>query len=137
MNPTIDAKAQTNNTNTKSAPDFGNGRYSPVMAEMFKDIQRVFGLPAEKAEIIARQFGSDFGRALGNAPVKAAVSGKLSKNGELTLKEAAKVKVITTNSITLARLIVALDEARSFGLTHESTYVLSQTLREWIDGLRA
>jgi hypothetical protein len=131
----------TENKNTVSAPsvstltakpDFGNGRYSAAMAEFCKDLQRVLHVAPDVAVSVAHEFGSDFGRAMASAPVDVRIAGKMSK-GLLNLRETSKVKVLATNSITLARLVVALDDARTFGLTHiDSKYMLSDALVKFL-----
>jgi len=121
----------------RPAPDFGNSRYSAAMRELFSDAIRVLGLTAEQAERLAKAFGNDYGRAMASAPIETRVTGKINNGGQITLREMAKVKVITTNALIIARLIVALDEARMFGLTHESTYILAPRLVEWLDNTSA
>jgi len=43
--------------------DFGKGTFSSNMKFMFDESQKLFGLTPEKAEKLARQFGSDLGAA--------------------------------------------------------------------------
>lgn len=125
-------------TTNKSRPDFGNGRYSPAMEEFYDDAIRIFNWPHIVAEKIARQFGADFGAAMKNAAVSVSVSGKVGKkwDGRFTLKEAAKEKVVSTHSITLARIITHCNESYSFGVNIvASQYVLHKFLQDYVDGV--
>lgn len=123
----------TTATDTSTAIYFGAGRYSDAAGEFYNDLQRLFKMSSKGAEKIARQWMSDFGAAMKNERVNASVSGKPTKNGELTLKEAAKAKVIATLSISLMRLCAYLDEGFKFGLNPtKSEFVLNETLATYI-----
>jgi len=119
MNTTIEQSA-TNKQATK-AIDFGGGRYSPLMSESFKDAKIIFGFNDASAEKLARQIGSDFGAAM-NGTIAASKIGKaLSKDGKVTLSEAAKAKVSVTNALTLMRVMAYANEAGKFGFSRNQT----------------
>lgn len=95
--------------NNEVEVSFGSGRYSPLMESIYKDAQKVFKLTPKQAEKIARQVGSDFGAAMASCQATASISRKLGKDGGVTLKDAAKVKL---NAITNALFVMrALDYA--------------------------
>lgn len=91
-------------------PDFGNGRYSGLMSEAYRDAIRLTDLSSAKAEDFARQLGSDWGRVKLSVSVK---YGNSTKDGAVSLKEVAKAKTTETKAITLARLLDRANELKA------------------------
>lgn len=131
MPETLDTQTQsTNQTDNTSAsaqpsapvkPDFGNGRYSPLMEEVYNDAQVVFGITPVQAEKLARGIATELGAIMASAPVEVRL-GKLSKDGKLTIAEASKLKgfTLTYNIAALRALHYAGDAGKhgfSFGAT--------------------
>lgn len=84
--------------------DFGAGKYSAAMSELYKDLQRVFGLTPAVAEKVARQFGSDYGAAMASSKAEIGFGKKYNSDGKITLTESLKAKnVPATHSIRLAK----------------------------------
>ena len=95
--------------------EFGTGRYSNIGRELYRDAQRVLGFTPEKSDAIARAYMSDIGRA--GAEVTKVKFGKPNKDGWISLGESAKAKFVkVTTSMQVARIVVALDEARKLGV---------------------
>ena len=102
-------------------PDFGNGRYSALMEEVWHDSQTVFKLESEKAEKLARQIASDLGAIMANQPVSVKM-GKVNNDGKLTISEACKVKGITlTNNIYVLRALFYAGDAGKHGFSFGDT----------------
>lgn len=96
--------------------NFGNGRYSPAMEEVYKDTQRLFGLTDIQAHIVAAQVGRDAGQ-LNNAKVSKLKVSSASKDGKVGLKEVVDaVKVTSTFALTICHLCAELDKLRKAGL---------------------
>jgi len=94
---------------------FGDGRYSSLMKESFKDSMRVLHVTQDEAVKIAKAIGRDWGAAMASSPVKVKI-GKVNKDAKVTLSEAAKMKgVPLTNAIFILRAIQFANEASSFG----------------------
>jgi hypothetical protein len=112
--------------------DFGNGRYSKAMGELFRDSRNYFGLSDKQAEKLARSFGADLGRlSTGEASVKI---GRLRKDGFIPLREAASVKCVLTNSIAIAKLVSNLNDCLTYGLDYAKTEVaLKEPMMEWLN----
>ena len=114
--PTVSGNDTTtmSNTTTQNAtetataskmPDFGNGRYSPLMLEAYRDALRLTKMSPSEAEAFARLLGADLGRAFSAAPSKVTY-GKANSHGRLTMKEAAGLKgIVATRPISIARLL--------------------------------
>lgn len=115
--------------------DFGNGRYSPLMAECFKDLQRIFKLDVVPAEKLARQIGTELGAIMANAPVDVKL-GKTNKDNKMTISEAAKVKNLTqTWAILALRAINFANEANKNGVSVKDTdWQMSEGLKKYIAG---
>jgi len=112
--------------------DFGDGRYSPAMRELYRDSQILLGLTEEQAFLAARTYGADLGRYSPELQIK---FGKLSKDSKLTLRETASVKGVTlTNSISIAKLCVLIREARLYGLESVSGVKFSGNVSDFIAG---
>lgn len=99
-----------------TSPDFGDGRYSSLMREAYRDAQRLTDLPPERCERFARDLGSDWGRA--QCKVKATY-GKTKSDGTTTLKDVGSAKIVETRSISLARILVKVNELKA--LTEAAT----------------
>ena len=118
--------------------DFGDGRYSKVMTELYGDAQRLLGLSSKQAEKAARQYGVDLGRYFASAQVEGINVGnaKKSKNwdGQVTLKEAVtKVKGHLTHALCVAKLCAMLQDAKTYGITSYPEVELSQALQDWLN----
>ena len=118
-------------------PEFGSGRYSIAMKEVYQDGIRIFRFSPEVAEKVARQFGSDFGAYMRDSVVETKIGKSINKDGKLTLAEASKVKGCTaTNAILIARAIDYCNNALKFGVSvRETKWTLAQELADWIDSL--
>lgn len=105
--------------------EFGNGRYSPLAGECYKDIKSVFGLDDKPADKLARMIASDFGSAVsqGKVTMKSAKVGKISDDGKVTLTEAAnKVKNITmTDALYCLKALKYAKEAGDNGFVWGKT----------------
>jgi len=106
-------------------PDFGEGRYSPLMEECWKDAQTIFGLESAKAEKLARNIANEFGawmatKALSLNDVKI---GKTGKDGKITLGEAAmKVKGATlTHALLALKALKFANESMANGFVRNET----------------
>lgn len=111
-------------------PDFGNGRYSTAMKELYQDSQRLLGLSPEHAKKLAEVFGSDLGRY---APKIEFKFGRKSKDGKITIRELSKMKDLTiTNSISLMRAVQLLQEATGWGVNSYKGVTLDAQFIEWL-----
>ncbi len=113
--------------------EWGNGRYSVLMKEAYKDAKRLFGMPSAKAEKFARQLGSDLGKV--NFQVTMTY-GKYNKDNKLNLKDVATAKLVTgTYSIAIAKCIAALNEANKLGVYQmgpRGAELVHDEIREWL-----
>lgn len=137
--PTVDA-AKTETVKTNLTPDFGNGRYSGMMGELFRDLCAI--LPESRkgtsvkpevsvAERIARQFGSDFGAAMATVVASGKVGKSINGDGKITLSEATKAKTTVTDAILIARAVAFANEAGKFGFHRGATeWKLNDQMRE-------
>jgi hypothetical protein len=125
----------TENQNKQAIGVFGNGRYSALMSECFTDAQRLLGIEESQADKLARQIGSDFGAMMRDAKVDAKVSKSVSKDGKVTLSEAAKVKgVTTTNALTALRVMQFQNEAAKYHISPGNTeWALVGEFKEYLD----
>lgn len=111
--------------------DFGNGRYSKIAWEYYRDAQRLLKLDDIVAEKAAKSFIADWGRA--NATVDSIGIGKINGHGLATLREVSKAKgVHMTPALSIAKLMVALDDARKLGVEEFSQLKLNQRLADWL-----
>lgn len=101
--------------------DFGNGRYSPLMRESFKAAKTIFKFNEAQAEQLARQIGSDFGAAMRDTIASSKISKSLSKDGKVSLSEAAKCKTTATDSLMAMRALQFASEAGKFGFSYGKT----------------
>lgn len=135
MQTTIETPTQSATKKQVTQIDFGNGRYSPLMSESFKDAKVIFGLNDKSAEKLARQIGSDFGAAMQNTIAASKIGKALSKDGKVTLSEAAKSKVTVTNALLLMRAMAYCNEAGKFGFSFGKTeWKLTDELQKVLDG---
>lgn len=111
--------------------DFGDGRYSQCMRELFKDSQRLLCLTPEQAEKLARNFGSEMGRL---SPTITFKYGKVNKDGKMSLRETcATLKGVThTYTLGLARCIMLLQEATGFGVNKFVKIQLDEQYQEYL-----
>jgi hypothetical protein len=113
--------------------EFGNGRYSTIARELYRDSQRVLNLSDEQADKLSRSYMADIGRA--NMEAKSVKVGKLNKDGYVNLSESAKAKYVKlTDSMRIAKIVVTLDEARKLGVDKFDKITLDKTLVGWLDG---
>lgn len=121
--------------------NFGNGRYSALAKECFDGAKQVFGLDETKADKLARIITTDFGAIMAaNTRMELAglKVGKLSKDGKLTLTEAAsKVKGVTmTDSIhALMALKYASDAGKNGFLWGKTQWAVTDLLTRYFAGL--
>lgn len=129
---TVDQKQQTTTIGM-----FGNGRYSPLMLECYRDSQVVFKLDEAQADKLARAIARDFGAAMTNAPVDAKVGKAVNKDGQVTLSEAAKLKNITiTNPLFALRALQYAADAGKFGFSWKLTeWSAGGTFKEYLESL--
>lgn len=111
---------ETQKTNTVKVElgNFGNGRYSPVMAELFSDTQRLLGFSKPQAHAVAARLGIDLGR-LGAAVISAdniRIGKTVSKDGYRTVAEVAKIKMPNSWALSVAAICNGLDTLRKQGL---------------------
>ena len=112
-NNTVEAP-ETSAKNTSAMPDFGNGRYSPIMQIAYKDAIRVIGLAPEKAELYAKAFGADLGQAKVSPTEMSNIKfGKVDKDGYTKIRETAKSTAVKFSySFELNKFIRGLDDLR-------------------------
>lgn len=130
--------SQLDNTATDNTPDFGNGRYSPLMLECWKDAQIILGLESEPAERLSRMIGSEYGALASTASVtmSSVTFGKAGKDGKVTIKEAAsKIKgVQLTYPLAFLRAMNWANEAGTVGFNRAgTTFKLNDKYTEWLD----
>ena len=120
-------------TNEGMIPDFGNGRYSNIARELFRDSQILLGITPKQAERLARCYTADLGRHLANQPVKVEL-GRITKDARITLKESATMKGVTcTYPITLAKLVVSLQDAKKLGVAKYDKITLTENAVKFLD----
>jgi hypothetical protein len=95
--------------------NFGNGRYSSVMAELYRDTQRLLGFSKEQAHITAARLGVDLGR-LSSGEAKVSFGKSVTKDGFRTIKEVCSVKMPESWAISIAVVCNGLDTLRKQGL---------------------
>lgn len=131
---------QSASDNKTQTPEFGNGRYSALMAEAYEDSMLILSLTSEQAEKLARQIGSDYGAIMASTTVtmdKAKVS-KTSKDGKVTVSEAsAKVKNVTmTNALFALRTINYVNECGKHGfIRNKCKWAVSESFQKYLDTL--
>jgi hypothetical protein len=115
MTTTLETQAATHEAN------FGDGRYSPLMKECYKDIKVIFKLDEVKAEKLAKLIGSDFGAAMRQVQATSSIGKSLSKDGKVTLRDACKVKTTETLPLRVMRALSYAAEAGKNGFLHGKT----------------
>lgn len=121
-------------TPASTKPDFGQGRYSPVMEEFYGDLCRLTEIGSEAAEKAARELGRDLGRYFAGQSV-AVKYGRANKDGKLNLAEAAKLKGVTmTHAITLAAMVAGVNDLnKSFKACRVEEFVIrNEAILEWL-----
>ena len=112
------------------AAEFGDGRYSNAMRELFHDSQRALGISQPQALKLAKAFGAELGRHNAQSSIR---FGKVNKDGKITLSESAKLKGLTmTYAVSLAKLTTLLHEARTYGL-EDADVTLANLHLEWLN----
>ena len=146
MRPVVALLGKTMDTQTSNAtqsttqqvkPDFGAGRYSALMESSYNDAMAIFGLESAQAEKLARQIGSDFGAAMRSAIADCKVGKSISKDGKVTLSDAAKVKGVTaTNALVAMRALDFASQSGKFGFSWRATkWETAGTLKEYLESL--
>lgn len=128
--PVINNPAPVLNQDANLEPDFGNGRYSHLMEQVYTQSQTVFKLPKDKAEKLARDISSEIGKVMANVKVDVKL-GKVSKDGKLTISEAAKLKGFTTTNQVMA--LKALHYAAEAGKNGFSWGKTQWKPIQWVD----
>jgi hypothetical protein len=106
----------------KLVPNFGAGRYSPLMKSVFEQSQVIFKLTPEQAEKLARQVAADFGAGMKNVQAEAKIGKSINKDGQVTLSDASKVKGITcTNALFAMQSLAWCMEAGKHGFQWSGT----------------
>lgn len=119
-------------------PDFGNTSTSRLMLEVYNDAKRVLGFEHSLAEKLAHSYGADLGRATAGDPELKAKLGKLTKNGEMTIRTVStyKHKGEATPSMRLVKLIGLLNEAATYGLDCAGSEIVlreQSPVKMWLD----
>lgn len=113
--------------------DFGNGRYSPVMEELFSDVQRLLGFSPEQAHATALRIGIDAGQLQSLKVEKLKFGAKVSKDGRRTLKEVTQAgKFLNSWAMSIGAICSQLDETRKQGLVLVEATV-SEHLLEFVN----
>lgn len=104
--------------------EFGNGRYSPIMEELFRDTQRLLQFTETQAHATSARLGIDLGR-LQVAKVKGIAYGKsVNNDGFRSIREMTQaVKVKDSWAIAIAFICAGLDALRKQGLECESNSI--------------
>lgn len=112
--------------------NFGNGRFSPAMKELYDDSQRLLSFTKEQAHAVARQIGVDAGNLLkGSVTLKYGSS--VSKTGTMTLKEVTEsLKMNATPAMNVGSVCSQLDKARKVGLVVKEC-TMDKTIMTWIN----
>lgn len=111
---------------------FGDGRYSSIMGELYKDSQRLLQLTPKQAERLARQIGVELGRLNMTNKIQ---FGRVTKNQQVTIREVASIKGVTmTHALNLNKACMVLQDALSFGLDSIVEVKLKDNVLEWLNG---
>jgi len=131
--PNTTTQERENQQQTSTKPDFGNGRYSLLMSEVYEGLMKLFNIPSKVSEKIARQAGSDFGAAMRTAIVEAKIS-RPTKDAKVTLREGSSLKGISlTNPLSLMRALQWIGEAGKNGVSYGFTnWKLTPPLAEYV-----
>lgn len=114
--------------------DFGAGKYSKIMLELYRDAFVLLKLTPKEAELAARSYGADLGRL--QTHVQKVTLGRVTKSTEtLTLRESAMIKGVPLwNSIRIAKLCVALAEVWRLGIKSYTRPEFQVELTDWLAG---
>lgn len=114
-----------------SKVSFGDGRYSPVMNELYKDSIRLLQLTQKQAERLARAYGAE----LGKLQMQNKISfGRVTKNQQVTIREIASIKGVTmTHTLNLAKACVVLQDSLNFGIDSIIEVKLRDNVLEWLN----
>ena len=126
------------NTQAQVKPDFGGGKYSALMAEVYKDAQLLFGLSAIQAEKLARQVASELGAFFATANNAQVKIGSISKDGKFkSIKEASSIKNLpATKALTILKALQFSNDAFKNGVNRIATkWQLIEPLQEYVDDL--
>lgn len=114
--------------------EFGNGKYSKIMLELYRDSFVFLKLTPKEAELAARSYGADLGRL--QTHVQKVTLGRVSKSTEtLTLRESAMIKGVPLwNSIRIAKLCVAFADVWKLGIKTFARPEFQTELADWLMG---
>lgn len=123
-----------------TVPNFGHGRYSPLMAESYKACQALFSLPSSVAEKIALAIGRDYGAVMskGETGLGKVGFGKVNSDNKATVKEASQaVKNCTmTDALHTLRCIAWFADAGKYHVSYgKSKLVVSDELQKYFDSM--
>jgi hypothetical protein len=98
--------------------NFGNGRYSPVMSELYQDTQRLLGFSKEQAHVTSARLGIDLGRLTSGQvrPEDIRLGAKTNKDGMRTVREVCSLKMPNSWALSIAVICNGLDNLRKQGL---------------------
>jgi len=138
MSTTTQVTATVKQPEVKRIDDFGAGRYSMFMGQVYQGCVSLFDLSEKVSAKIARDAGSDIGAALKHSSDAKIALGKVSKAGTVTVKDAVAVKgVYVTNPIMVARSIQWIDEAGKNGVSYGLTeWKLIPTLAAYVSDIQ-
>lgn len=129
--------AQPNQTQTPAksmAQRFGNGRYYAVQCEVFKDVQRIFNVPEDKAEAVAKAIASMLGRVFSRAEIGGYDRG-LNKDGQMKsvwdFSQAKKVPM--SPEFAMLRAIAYVNNAKANHVAVVAS--VDEDLADWLKGL--
>lgn len=122
----------------KSPVEFAPGRYQLEKQRLAKAFVCRLGFTKEQAKFVADKAAEDAHNALRHAQVTIKV-GAAGKDGRTTISDASKIKgVVMTNPLMLVHVVEFIDGAGKHGISYGFTgWVLTQQLREYVDGLFA
>jgi hypothetical protein len=107
---------------------FGKGRYSGVMGELYKGTIRLLGFSTLQAHATATRIGIDLGRLQASTDVKVGLSKKINKDGYRTVKEACSAKLPNSWAMSIMVITNGLDELRKQGLEVVENTVQTQLI---------
>lgn len=108
--------------------NFGNGTYSAVMAELFRDARNFFPqYSEEQIERLAREFGSDYGRV--QRLITGYKVGATNKDGFVSLKDTvATIKgVKETSALSIARIVSKFNDLCKIGVVYKNSTLALDT----------
>ncbi len=110
--------------------EFGQGRYSAAMAELYQDAGRLLQLSHSQALKLAKSYGAELGRYTAISKI---AFGKKTKDGKMNLRDTATMKGVTvTFTISMAKLCVMLQDARDYGVVNAEIELRPDYL-EWLN----